>query len=278
VTTRLSFKTGSHATDWPSLLAVWRRGDEVERLHAGWVNDHLYNPFYPKGSDTTRCFEAFTLLAALAAETRRVRLGTMVAANLFRHPAVLVKMAITVDHVSDGRFELGIGAGWHEEEHADHGLPLHPVGERVDAFEEAVEIVTSLLHNETTSFEGNHYRLAGAKTDPPSVQSRLPLLIGGSKPRMLRIVARHADHWNVDGSDPQVFSEALSGLQKACDDVGRDPSEIEKSAQFWIGSDIVKARVKGEALVEAGAEHLILSFISATPDLLSETVEALADL
>ncbi|HEX9855643.1 MAG TPA: LLM class flavin-dependent oxidoreductase [Acidimicrobiia bacterium] len=278
MTTRLSFKTGSHATDWESLRAVWRRGDELDRLHAGWVNDHLYNPFYPNGAETTRCYESFTLLAALAVETSRVRLGTMVAANLFRHPALLAKMAITIDHISGGRFELGIGAGWHEEEHADHGLLLHPVASRVDAFEEAVQIVSSLLRNETTTFDGRHYRLHDAKSDPAPIQDEMPLLIGGSKPRMLLIVARHADHWNVDGSDAHRFARSLADLREACRRVGRDESEIERSVQFWIGKDIGKARAKAEALIEAGAEHLILSFISATPELLTETVEALADL
>lgn len=276
---KLSFKTGLQTAEWPQIIAMWERAEQLERLEGGWVNDHLYHPAYPDKSDTTFCYEAFTALAAAAARTERLRLGTMVVANRLRHPAVVAKMAVTIDHISGGRFDLGMGAGWHEPEHLDHGFPLYPIRERVDAFAEAMAVLDSLLRNVETTFEGEHYRLSGAKTAPrPIQQPRIPFTIGGSKPRMMGLVARYADHWNMDGYDVEEFHAKRAELAQRCAEINRDAAEIEISAQFWIGRDVGKARSRAEALAAAGVDHIILSFYQPDPDFLETTVTALGDL
>lgn len=275
---KVSFKTGVHDGPWEKTLAVWRAGDEIDRFVGGWVNDHLYNPFYPSHSDSPWAFDSFTLLAGLARETTRLRLGTMVAANLMRHPAVVARMAVTIDHLSAGRFELGLGTGWHEREHSDFGFDLLSVGARVTAFEEACQVITSLLNDEETTFAGEHYRLEAARAEPKPVQSRIPIVIGASgEQRMLRIVARYADHWNIDDPGPEVLSHKISVLERYCAEIGRDPGEIEYSVQFWVDESVDGIRERVLSSREAGAEHAVVSLRQPDPTVLEAVAEALAD-
>jgi len=275
---KVSFKTGVHDGPWEKTLAVWRAADEVERFDGGWVNDHLYNPFYPTHSDSPWAFDAFTLLAGLARETARLRLGTMVAANLMRHPAVVARMAVTIDHLSNGRFDLGLGTGWHEREHADFGIDLLSVGGRVDAFEEACEVITSLLNDEVTTFSGEYYQLDAARAEPKAVQPRIPIVIGASgELRMLRIVARYADHWNIDDPGPEVLAHKIEVLGRHCAEMGRDPAEIEHSVQFWVDDTVDGLRDKVVALRDVGAEHAVVSLRRPDPALLEAVAEALAE-
>ncbi len=201
-----------------------------------WDCDHYVQPSRPTGP----YYEGWTLLAALAARTERVRVGVLVSSNTFRHPALLAKEAVTVDHISNGRLDLGIGAGWYVPEHEMYGLDFPPPAERVARFRECVEIVDALLRNEVTTYAGRYYQLQDAAFRPgPVQQPRPPLVLGGSKPKMLRIVAEYADTWNAFGS-VEAMRERNALLDEQCAIVGRDPQAITRALYGWasmMGSD-----------------------------------------
>jgi len=214
---------------WERTLERWRL---FERLgfDSAWDCDHYVQPSRPGGP----YLEAWTLLAALAAGTERIRVGVLVSCNTFRHPALLAKEAVTVDHVSGGRLELGFGAGWYEPEHAMYGIDFPPPRELVDRFEEAVQIVDGLLRDETFSYDGRHYQLRDASFRPGPVQRpRPPLTLGAHGPRMLRICARYADAWNSFGTTEQIRSRNAI-LDEACAEIGRDPREVLRSLYYWV--------------------------------------------
>jgi F420-dependent oxidoreductase-like protein len=214
---------------WEKTLERWRL---FERLgfDSAWDCDHYVQPSRPDGP----YFEGWTLLAALAARTERIRVGVLVSSNTFRHPALLAKEAVTVDHVSGGRLELGLGAGWYEPEHAMYGIELPPPRELVDRFREAVQVVDSLLRNELTTYEGRYYQLRDAAFRPGPVQRpRPPLTLGAHGPRMLRTVARYADAWNSFGTTEQIRSRGAI-LDEACAEIGRDPREVLRSLYYWV--------------------------------------------
>jgi alkanesulfonate monooxygenase SsuD/methylene tetrahydromethanopterin reductase-like flavin-dependent oxidoreductase (luciferase family) len=213
---------------WTTLVERWQL---FERLgfDSVWDCDHFNQPSRPTGP----YFEGWTLLAALAARTERIRIGVLVSCNTFRHPGLLAQQAITVDHVSSGRLELGLGAGWFLPEHERFGIPFPPRSELVGRFREAVEIVDSLLRNEATSYEGKHYRLSGAYVRPGPVQKpRPPLTLGAHRPRMLRICAEYADSWNSFGTVAEI-RERNEILDRECAAVGRDPRSIWRSFYGW---------------------------------------------
>lgn len=220
---RVGIQTPATRT-WPEMVALWQR---VEALgyDSCWLPDHFVPPFRPEGP----LMEAWTLLAALATATERVRLGILVSCNTFRHPPLLAKQAVTVDHVSGGRLELGLGAGWFAPEHKMFGLPLPGPRELVDRFREAVEVVDLLLRQDVTSFDGAHYRLREAPFRPaPLQQPRPPLTLGAHGPRMMRIVARYADRWNSNGAVAEM-RERNGLLDDQCAAIGRDPATILRS-------------------------------------------------
>ncbi len=211
-----------------TLAERWRY---FERLgfDSVWDCDHFNQPSRPDGP----YFEGWTLLAALAARTERIRVGVLVSSNTFRHPALLAQQAVTLDHISNGRLELGLGAGWFVPEHERFGIPFPPPGERVDRFREAVEIVDSLLRNETTTYGGRYHRLDGASVRPAPLQKpRPPLTLGAHRPRMLRICAEYADGWNSFGTVEDMRERNLI-LDEHCAAVGRDPREIRRSFYGW---------------------------------------------
>jgi F420-dependent oxidoreductase-like protein len=194
-----------------------------------WDCDHFNQPSNPSGP----YFEGWTLLAALAARTERIRIGVLVSSNTFRHPALLAQQAVTLDHVSRGRLELGLGAGWFVLEHERFGIAFPGPGERVGRFGEAVQIVDGLLRNETTTFAGRYYRLSEASVRPAPVQKpRPPLTLGGHRPRMLRICAEYADTWNSFGTVEEM-RERSAILDEHCAVIGRDPAEIRRSFYGW---------------------------------------------
>jgi alkanesulfonate monooxygenase SsuD/methylene tetrahydromethanopterin reductase-like flavin-dependent oxidoreductase (luciferase family) len=211
-----------------TLLERWQH---FERLgfDSVWDCDHFNQPSRPTGP----YFEGWTLLAALAARTERIRVGVLVSSNTFRHPALLAQQAITLDHVSNGRLELGLGAGWFVAEHERFGIPFPPPGELVGRFHEAVRIVDSLLRNETTTFEGRYYTLRDAYVRPAPLQKpRPPLTLGAHRPRMLRICAEYADGWNSFGTVDEM-RERGAILDEHCAAIGRDPREIRRSFYGW---------------------------------------------
>lgn len=214
---------------WEKTVERWRLFEEYG-FDSAWDCDHWVQPSRPTGP----YFEAWTLLAALAARTERIRVGVLVTSNTFRHPAWLAKQAATVDHVSNGRLELGYGAGWYVPEHQMLGIDFPEPRELVDRFEEAVEIIDRLLRQDVASFEGKHYQLREAISRPGPVQKpRPPLTLGAHGPRMLGIVARKADAWNSFGTVDEIRARNAI-LDEHCARIGRDPSEILRSLYYWI--------------------------------------------
>jgi F420-dependent oxidoreductase-like protein len=258
---RFAFKTAPQNTDWADMLALWQAADDIDLFESGWTFDH----FYPIFSDPTGpCLEGWVTLTALAQATRRLRLGTLVTGNVYRHPAVLANMAATLDIVSGGRLELGLGAGWNEEECTAYGIELPPLRERFDRFDEACEIVISLLSNEVTDFPGQHYQLTAARCEPKPVQRpHPPLCIGGvGERRTLRTVARLAQHWNLPGGGPEVFKQKRDVLLAHCADVGRDPAEIMTSVHIRVpeSGDVGPLVDEAAAYAEAGVDLGIVYF------------------
>jgi F420-dependent oxidoreductase-like protein len=225
---------------WPNPERPW--GEILEVVvgcdRAGWHGAYVADHFMPNDPDGLPLpgptLESWALVAALAARVDRLRVGTLVSGNLYRHPAVLANAAVTVDHVSGGRFVLGIGAGWQVNEHAAYGIDLPDVRTRLDKFEEACEVITSLLRNATTTFDGHHYRLTAAPCEPKPVRGRLPLLVGGrGERRTMRIAARFADEWN-SWATTEVFRHKSAVLDRHCESIGRDPATMSRSTQALL--------------------------------------------
>jgi F420-dependent oxidoreductase-like protein len=222
---------------WPTPAQPW---DDILEISAyceqtGWDGVYFADHFMPNGpgpasldGDTLECW---SVIAGLAALVPRVRLAPLVTSVTYRHPAVLAKIAAAVDHISHGRLTLGVGAGWQENEHAAYGIPLGTVRERMDRFEEAVQILRSLLDQPRTTFAGQYFQLRDAPAQPAPVQDRMPLLIGGGgERRTMRIAARYADEWN-SWTTPELLAHKVSVLREHCEQVGRDPAEIHVSTQ-----------------------------------------------
>lgn len=192
-----------------------------------WYSDH-FMPNAPESADGV-VNEALTTLSALASSVPTIRLGTIVLGNTYRHPALLANMAATIDQISGGRFTLGLGAGWQENEHAAYGMKMGTLKWRMDRFDETCEVLNLLFSQHRTTYNGEHVQLTDAPLDPKPVQSPLPLLVGGGgEKRTLKIVAKHAHQWNV-WATPELFSQKLAILEGHCADVGRDPSTIDKT-------------------------------------------------
>ena len=252
---------------WSQVRDEFAMADELGFDHA-WLVDHLLDT---DGPPELPCLEAWTLLAALAAATSRIRLGVLVTSNTFRSPALLAKEAVTVDHVSGGRLTLGIGTGWHADEHRRYGFDLPDAPERVARLEEAVELIVRLQEEPRVTFEGRYYRTEDAVFEPRPVQRpRIPLLIAAHRPRMIRLAARFADQWDTfpelpgtatDGIATSV-GERLAMLEAACAAVGRDPATIRRSV--WGTPDAVASEAAYEAFAR---RHLELGFtdISVVP-------------
>jgi F420-dependent oxidoreductase-like protein len=230
---------------WADVLAVARHADAT-----GWdgvyVADHFMGDAGGFGPAELPTLEATAVLAALATATERVRLGSLVFGITYRHPAVLAKWAATVDHASAGRLVLGVGAGWQVNEHEQYGIPLGPPGERISRFEEALRILRGLLAQPTTTVAGRHYEVRDALAEPKPVQDPLPILVGGKGDRMLGLVARHADEWNM-WSTPELLAERASVLDRRCEAVDRDPATITRSTQALVF--LTDDRAKGGDLV-----------------------------
>ncbi|HZZ52303.1 MAG TPA: LLM class F420-dependent oxidoreductase [Pseudonocardia sp.] len=259
---RFAFKTSPQNTIWTDMLAVWREADDMEVFESGWTFDH----FYPIFSDPTGpCLEGWLTLTALAQATQRLRLGNLVSGIHYRHPAVLANMAATLDIISDGRLELGIGAGWNEEESGDYGIALGNPRERSDRFEEACEVLVSLLTKETTDFDGSYYQLRNARNEPKGPQRpHPPICIGGSgEKRTLRTAAKYAQHWNFGGGTPDEFAHKRDVLHAHCADLGRDPAEITLSTHIRL-TDAGPAAAAEEAAAFA-AQGLDLAVVYLPP-------------
>jgi alkanesulfonate monooxygenase SsuD/methylene tetrahydromethanopterin reductase-like flavin-dependent oxidoreductase (luciferase family) len=236
--TRYGILPFSQAASWPELLDVAQRVDQLGYDHL-WAWDHLYAIF---GDPYQDFFEGYSLLAAWARETKRVRLGLLVGANTFRNPGIVAKTITTIDHVSDGRAIAGLGGAWMELEHTAHGIDFGSgFGQRLDWMDEALGAIRKLLDGETvTSAAGGHYAFKELRHLPSPVQPHLPIMIGGSgEKKTLRSVARYADLWNAMGT-VDFLRHKIGVLRQHCSDVGRDPGEIT----FTLG---IKATIRDSA-------------------------------
>jgi F420-dependent oxidoreductase-like protein len=252
--------------------------------HGGWDGVYFADHFMPNAADATPLdgdtLECWSVIAGLAASTGRLRLAPLVTSVTYRHPAVLANIAAAVDNISHGRLLLGIGAGWQENEHAAYGLELGSVKERLDRFEEATRILVSLLREKRTTVNGQYFHVKDAPNQPPPVQERIPILIGGGgEKRTMRIAAQYADEWN-SWTMPDVLQHKVGVLHEHCSDLGRDPAEIKVSTQAllflstdesWLADkrdgDVARASVVGTPsevtdiigrYAQAGADEFIV--------------------
>ncbi len=261
---RHAIKTPPHHATWTEFLDVWKEADQLEVFESAWNWDHFYPLAEPFDGPN---LEGWTMLGALAQATTRLRIGAMVNGMHHRHPAVTANMAATLDHISDGRFELGMGAGWNFQESDAYGMPLGTLRERSDRFEEGMEVIVSLLGNRETNFSGNYYELTEAWCEPKPVQAKLPIVIGGKgRVRTLRTVARFADQWDMTfPEDPAAWLELDGVLRAHCERVGRDQSEIARSIHlgFDPDSDPVALNDQAASFFDAGVDIVVWSMRGA---------------
>jgi alkanesulfonate monooxygenase SsuD/methylene tetrahydromethanopterin reductase-like flavin-dependent oxidoreductase (luciferase family) len=270
---RISFKTSPQGVDWATLDATWQRAGELSAdggsgaFDGAWMNDHLLDmdPEAPGPS-----LEAVTTLAALVHHVPGLRVGHAVLSNTFRHPVLVAKAAVVLDHATGGRFVLGLGAGWFEPEHDPFGIPLPPIGERISRLESAVDTIRSLFSDHAGRAPGvtrddPYYPLRGAVNVPrPLTPGGPPIFLGGQKPRGIALAARAAQGWLLPGTeagDAAYFRGRRDVIVRALDDAGRDPADFELVGQVATGADRggrVRALEQARALVEAGATEVIL--------------------
>jgi alkanesulfonate monooxygenase SsuD/methylene tetrahydromethanopterin reductase-like flavin-dependent oxidoreductase (luciferase family) len=219
--------TGQHQLSWQQLVEQWQMAESMG-FDSVWLFDHFLSLY---GDPDGPCLEASTLLSALSLKTSSVKVGVLVYGNTHRPPAILAKEIVTVDHVSEGRAILGIGAGWNEREHLAYGIPFPGPGERVEMLDESLQILRSLFTERRTTFHGQHYHLEDAPFSPKPVQDHLPVLVGGERPRMLGVVARHADYWDTS-RPPEEIAEGLHVIAAEAEEAGRDPGTVAVSSSF----------------------------------------------
>lgn len=247
--------------EYAELETFWLRADSLG-FAAVWDYDH----FYGLSQHSTPTLEGWTTLAAMGVVVRRARIGCMVTGVTYRNPAVLAKMAVTVDHISGGRLDFGIGAGWHEAEHRGYGIEFPSAGSRVAMLDEALTVIRRLWTQESVTFAGRFFTLTDALCEPKPVQRpHPPIVIGGSQPKMLRVIARHADEWNMPSHQgPAEWGQANLRLEEACAEVGRDPSQVRRSVQLFLHPREPGQVAEQLALIpryeELGCQHAVLSF------------------
>jgi alkanesulfonate monooxygenase SsuD/methylene tetrahydromethanopterin reductase-like flavin-dependent oxidoreductase (luciferase family) len=253
---RLGIKLSQDASI-DSYKAVWKIADEAPFDHC-WAMDHLAS--IGSIGDDRPIFDGWELLAGMATSTTQVRLGLLVTGMTYRNPALLAKIATTVDHLSNGRLEFGIGAAWAANEHEMYGIS--GLDHRVGLFSEGLQVIRSLWTQERTNFDGRYYTMRDAVAVPKPVQNPYPpIWVGSGGPRMLRLTARHADVWNASGNDARELKGAVAAskqLDEACTTIERDPKEIRRSAQLPVGEDTAEIIDRVHRYHEAGFTEIIL--------------------
>ena len=236
--------TGPQKIGWHELRDAWLHADR-HRYDSAWTWDHL---IALHGDLDDPHYEGWTLVAALAALTSHVQIGHLVTANTLRHPALLGKMAATVDHVSSGRLAVGIGTGYYAEEHDRFGIPLPDKVTRAAMLRESIQVLKGMWAPGRANFQGEHYRITDAPAEPKPVNGSIPLLLGGAGERMLRLTAREADIWNLPdgqyGIDVERLRTKVETLERYCDEIGRDPAGIEKTMSLAVFVDPDAAALK----------------------------------
>jgi F420-dependent oxidoreductase-like protein len=253
---RLCFgiKTTPHHPTHEALLDVWQAADALPIFEHAWLNDHFM------GDDPADPYlEAWTLLAALAVQTQRLRVGVMVSGNTYRHPTVLAKMATTVDVLSHGRLNFGIGTGWAEREHHAYGIPLPSGGERVRRLAEACELIRRLWTEPVVSFAGRYYQLDEAYFAPKPIQRpHPPVAIGADGDYALRVVAQYANLWDCSLDTPEEYQSKSTVLENHCSTIGRDPATITRVRHISVDpADLNVTRQETQAFIEVGATYII---------------------
>jgi F420-dependent oxidoreductase-like protein len=248
-------------TTYRDILRIWRSGEAL-----GFDSAFVFDHFMPIDSRPGPCLEGWTLLAALAAQTSRLRVGVLVTGNTYRYPALVAKMAATVDQVSNGRLILGMGAGWFEAEHVAYGIPFYTASERAKRLVESVKIIKALFTQDRTTFTGKYYELKDAPFEPTGVQKpHPPILIGGMGPKVIQpLIARHADIWNfsLPEGDPARAREIGESFDAICRRVGRDPAAVERCVTLRpsqiAGRPPAEVRRDLQTLQAAGVRYFIL--------------------
>ncbi len=261
--------------DYPVLEQFWHAADALG-FHGIWNYDHFYGLTDP----AQLTLEGWTSLAGMAALTQTARVGCLVSSVTYRNPAMLAKMAVTVDHISGGRLEFGIGAGWHENEHRGYGIEFPSPAVRVEMLDEALTALCRLWTEDAVSHHGRFFTLDDAIANPKPLQRPYPpIVIGGAKPKMLRVIARHGDEWNMPGPGPQEWARVSANLDEACAERGRNPADIRRSVQLFLHPQQphqVDSQLATLAEYEAsGCQHVVLSFYQPPGTALLERCAAL---
>jgi alkanesulfonate monooxygenase SsuD/methylene tetrahydromethanopterin reductase-like flavin-dependent oxidoreductase (luciferase family) len=263
----VGFKTSPQAVDWSTLDETWAAAGELDALDSGWMNDHLSDPSVERGGSS---WEPLTLIAALARRVPGKWVGHGVLSNTFRHPAMLAKQATALDHITGGRFIVGLGAGWHEGEHRAFGIPLPPIGERISRLESAVRVLRALGsqaagHEPGVTLDDPAYPLRGATNLPAPLTPGGPSIwLGGQGPRGFRIAASLADGWILPAGPDEglvVFRDRRGAILRELDAIGRDPATFTFAAQLPTGTTPAERRASLASAIEfarAGAGHVIL--------------------
>ena len=254
---RIGVDVSQHQLTWPELRSRVAFVEDAG-FDGAWVFDH-FTPLY--GERGGPCMEGWTLLAALAACTTRIRLGALVTGVTYRHPSLLAAEAVTVDHVSDGRLELGIGAAWFAQEHEELGFDFPPTGERIDRLEEAIAVAKALFTTDGADFDGRHYRLRTASYNPKPVQRpHPPIWVGANgERRMLPLAGRHADVWHGSGSAADLARKSAV-VDRAAEEAGRDPAVITRATNLSISEPWDEVRRRADDVREAGISYLVVSW------------------
>jgi F420-dependent oxidoreductase-like protein len=266
---------------WPELLEMWLELDRSSRLDSLWLMDHFVTGAGQAFGSEGPCLEGWTALAALAQATSRVRLGTIVSGNTYRHPVVLAKQATTVDHISGGRLEFGIGGAWHEYEHQAYGIPFYTTGERLKRLDEAVKLIKTLWTEDSPTLEGEYYSLDEPPYNPPNVQKPHPPIMigGGGEKRTLLTAAKYADASNVQGTPEEVLHK-WDVLKGHCETVGRDFNAIRRTIQVVLflteDPEFQERVIQGvKALGRAGSdEDARRSVLMGSPEQVVEQIKA----
>lgn len=266
---RIGLDVAQHQLAWPELVERVIFGEQAG-FDGAWVFDH-FTPLY--GDRNGPCLEAWTLLAGLAARTSRIRLGVLVTGITYRHPSVLATEAITLDHISNGRLEIGLGAAWHQPEHEQLGIPFPPIKERAERLEEAVQVIRLLMTKDRARFAGRYYQLDDASYHPKPVQKpHPPIWIGaGGEQLMLPIVARQADAWHAFGSQETLAAKSRL-LDQLAEKAGRDPKKILRSASLSLSRPWDQVRRRAANLRQAGFGYLVAEWPSEGKGRLEEFV------
>lgn len=270
--TALAF--GVHAglqnTSTDELRSLWRR---IEDLGFDWIS--VWDHFYAADLQGYDCLEAVSTHTALAMTTTRVRCGSLVYCAGYRHPAVLANAIATIDHLSGGRADVGLGAGWAITEYNAYGIPFPSAKERLDLLEEAVQCVRGLLHDDVTNFEGKYFTLTDARCEPRPVQAALPIWIGGAgEKRTLRIAAKYADGWNAPFLSPDDCRHKNAVLDAHCADVGRDPAAVRRSVNLGIVPDEAALHDRFGSIAEFVRPGVLIGGAKDVADRIAEYADA----